>query len=272
MNEYIWGALIFKNSILFSQSSANHTPIKRFIVLSNVESTNNYAMAKLHAGMLDSGFCLFTHEQTAGKGQRGKSWSSNPGENITMSTVFPPSVSVPANVAAFPFLLSASMALACYDFIKDFPVSGISIKWPNDIYLGDRKAGGILIENVYMGSVWQWAVVGTGININQVDFPSAAGNAVSLKSITGDTYNVIALGRKLQVLLISRFDQLKSTSADQILGEYNANLYRKGQQIKIRKANAVLTATVERVSRTGELITRSGVERRFMPGEIEFVS
>ena len=70
MNEYIWGSLILKNSNLLPQTSANHTPITPFIVLSSVESTNNYAMAKLHAGMVDHGFCVLALEQYCGKGSK----------------------------------------------------------------------------------------------------------------------------------------------------------------------------------------------------------
>ncbi|HWJ29844.1 MAG TPA: hypothetical protein VNS32_25115, partial [Flavisolibacter sp.] len=73
---------------MLQQTSANHTPITPFIILSTTESTNNYAMAKLHAGMVQHTSCFFAIEQTGGRGQRGKQWLSNPGDNITMSSVF----------------------------------------------------------------------------------------------------------------------------------------------------------------------------------------
>jgi BirA family transcriptional regulator, biotin operon repressor / biotin---[acetyl-CoA-carboxylase] ligase len=253
------------------QTSANHTPIKRFIVLSRVESTNNYAMAKLHASIDASGFCFFALEQTAGKGQRGKTWTSNPGENITMSTVFPLWHRVSANVSAFPFLLSAAMALGCYDFIKDCNIPNLSIKWPNDIYFDDRKAAGILIENVFKSPAWRWAVIGTGVNINQQDFPVTTPNAVSLKMITGKTYNVIELGKKLHTVLTERFSQLSSSDTDVILDEYNSRLYRKGQEVKLKKDNTVFKARIDQVNANGELVTYAGVERTFRLGEVEFI-
>jgi BirA family transcriptional regulator, biotin operon repressor / biotin---[acetyl-CoA-carboxylase] ligase len=256
---------------LFAQTFANHTPITPFIILSTTGSTNNYAMAKLHAGMVEHGTCFFAIDQASGRGQRGKQWLSNPGDNITMSTIVAPTIGVPANVTAFPFVLSASMALGCYDFIKDCGLADVSIKWPNDVFLGDRKAAGILIENVYQGSSWKWAVVGTGVNINQKSFPPEAGTAVSFKMITGNLYNPIKLGKSLFKFLLKRFDQLKTVPVSTIMKEYNNHLYRKGDLVKLRKGNIVFSAQINGVKETGELITTGVAEQVFNVGEVEFI-
>jgi BirA family biotin operon repressor/biotin-[acetyl-CoA-carboxylase] ligase len=256
---------------LFPQTFANHTPITPFIVLSITESTNNYAMAKLHAGMVQYVTCFLATEQTQGRGQRGKIWISNPGDNITMSAAFPLSGRVSANVTAFPFVLSASMALGCYDFIKDCGLPDLYIKWPNDIYVGDRKAAGILIENVYRGSTWEWAVVGTGVNLNQIDFPAEAGKAISLKMITGFHYNPVHLGRSLFSFLIQRFEKLKDESAEAIIAEYNSRLYKKNQTIKLKKGNIVFPALVKQVNEAGQLVIQAATEQSFNVGEVEFV-
>jgi BirA family transcriptional regulator, biotin operon repressor / biotin---[acetyl-CoA-carboxylase] ligase len=271
VNEYIWGSLIFKNSNLFSQTFANHTPIKPFIVLSTTESTNNYAMAKLHAGMVEHVACFFAIEQTKGRGQRGKQWISKPGDNITMSTVFSATNCISANVTAFPFVMSAAMALGCYDFIKDCGLPDLSIKWPNDIYVGDRKAAGILIENVYRGSIWDWSVVGTGININQDSFPPEAGRAVSFKLVAGTHYNTLKLGKTLFTFLINRFAMLKSASIATIMDEYNAHLYMRGRSVRIRKENIVFSAIINKVSKSGEIHVTGSTEQTFNAGEVEFV-
>ncbi len=112
---------------MFAQTFANHAPIGPFIILSKVDSTNNYAMAKLHARMVSAGTCFQAVEQTAGKGQRGKDWIVKPGENITMSVAVQPSLYM-------PFIYSAAAALACFDFIKNLVNDEVYIKWPNDIY------------------------------------------------------------------------------------------------------------------------------------------
>jgi BirA family transcriptional regulator, biotin operon repressor / biotin---[acetyl-CoA-carboxylase] ligase len=256
---------------LFAQTFANHTPITPFIILSTTESTNNYAMAKLHAGMVDHGTCFFAIEQTHGRGQRGKQWLSNPGDNITMTTAVVPSGAISANVTAFPFVLSAAMALGCYDFIKDCGLPAVSIKWPNDVYSGDRKAAGILIENSYRGTTWDRAVVGTGVNINQERFPPEAGKAVSFKMITGQHYDTIHLGKKLFGSLLRRFDRLKSDPVAAIMEEYNSHLYRKGEQVKLRKGSIVFSARIEGVSANGQLITTGATQQLHNVGEVEFV-
>ena len=257
---------------MLAQTFANHIPVAPFIVLSTTESTNNYAMAKLHAGIVQHSTCFFAVEQTHGRGQRGRQWVSNPGENITMSTVFAPVHNVSAHLSAFPFLLSAVMALGCYDFIKDYGVPDVSIKWPNDLYIGDRKAAGILIENIYKGSAWQWSVVGTGVNMNQENFPEQIIRAVSLKMLTGIRYNSIKAGKLLFRFISDRFDKLQLSSADEIMSEYNLHLYRRGTEVKLKKESIVFTALISHVTANGELITTAGTEQAFNVGEVEFWS
>jgi BirA family biotin operon repressor/biotin-[acetyl-CoA-carboxylase] ligase len=260
---------------LFSQTPANPAPAGPFIILSGVESTNNYAMAKLHAGLLEPGTSLMALEQTAGKGQRGKQWLSKSGENITMSTVFAPSSYFSADKGSFltghPFLLSASMALACYDFIKGFGIQGNFIKWPNDVYSGDRKAAGILIENMLRGLSWEWAVVGTGVNINQHEFPGIENKAVSVSMLTGKKHDVGRCGKILQKHLASRFADIQERSAEEIMNEYNSHLYKKDQEVRLKKESMLFTTRVQSVSLNGELITRDTMERKFNVGEVEFV-
>jgi BirA family biotin operon repressor/biotin-[acetyl-CoA-carboxylase] ligase len=265
------GVLIFKNSNLFAQTFANHIPVTPFIVLSTTESTNNYAMAKLHAGIVQHGTCFFAVEQTQGRGQRGRQWLSDPGDNITMSIIYAPIHNVSANVVAFPFLLSAIMALGCYDFIKDYGIQDVSIKWPNDLYIGDRKAAGILIDNIYKGSAWLWSVVGTGVNINQEIFPEDASRAVSLKMLTGTHYNSINAGKLLFHFLSNRLDKFQLSSADEIMSEYNLHLYRRGAEVKLKKDNIIFTALISHVTANGELITSAGTEQAFNVGEVEFI-
>ena len=167
-----------------------------FNILDTVDSTNNYAMAKVHAGMARHGMVWFTREQTAGKGQRGKSWKSDKGKNIAMSLVLEPG-RLQINDQ---FHLSAAVAISCFEFFAAFAGEETKIKWPNDLFWRDRKAGGILIENVLQGKIWKWAVVGIGLNINQTKFDKSILNPVSLKQITGKTFDIIELGKSLHGL------------------------------------------------------------------------
>ena len=227
-------------------------------------------MAKLHAGMVDDGTCFQAIEQTQGKGQRGKRWHSNPGENITISTAFSIKRAGGANISTFPFLLSAAAALGCYDFIKDYAPGSIFIKWPNDIYLNDRKAAGILIENVLKGGMIEWSVVGTGVNVNERNFIERGLNAISLSEATSARHDVVKLGKHLHKCILGRFSMLSHVSASDLMDEYNSKLYKKGEEVILKKGNVNFKARIEKVSANGELVTTGAMERTFKVGEIEF--
>jgi BirA family biotin operon repressor/biotin-[acetyl-CoA-carboxylase] ligase len=239
-----------------------------FVELQSVDSTNNYAMGKVHEGMASHGMMIFAHEQWAGKGQRGKAWTSTPGENIIVSTVLQP-VNLPL-IMQFP--LSAAVALACHDLFGRYAgAEDTTIKWPNDLYWRDRKAGGILIENIFKGDQWAYAIIGTGININQTLFPDTARNPVSLKQITGRSFDAVALTHELGTYLEIRYQQLLTGRADILVAEYNQRLFRKDQPVRLKKEQAVFETVIKGVTATGELIARDTLERRFGFGEVEWL-
>ena len=204
-------------------------PIGRaFIELESVDSTNNYAMAQVHAGSASHGTIFFAHEQRAGKCQRGKIWASAPGENIMMSVVLEP-VFLPIT-DQFP--LSAAVALSCRDlFIRYAGIEQTAIKWPNDLYWRDRKAGGILIENAFRGDRWLFAIAGIGVNINQVQFPESLQTPVSLRQITGLAFDAVNLSRELGACLEQRFGQLRAKVVynGAVVGQRAAEIQGNGQ-------------------------------------------
>ena len=238
-----------------------------FIELHSVDSTNNYAMAQAVAGVATHGTLYFANEQWAGKGQRGRTWSSNPGENIIVSVVLEPV----AMSASRTFDLSAGVALACHDLISRYTgEEDAKIKWPNDLYWNDRKAGGILIENSFRGDRWAHAIVGIGININQTNFPNSAPNPVSLRQITGRSYDTVQLARELATCLDRRYRELEAGSAG-LIAEYNSQLYRLGKEVRLKKDNAAFDTVITGVSAQGRLQTRDVLEREFVFGEVEWV-
>lgn len=261
---------------MFAQTLPPAAPQRPFIILSTVDSTNNYAMAKLHASVLPHGTSLLALEQTAGKGQRGKQWLSAYGQNITMSTAFsiPHSFSadIITKIQSYPFLFSAAVALGCYDFIKACGVHDIKIKWPNDLYIGDRKAGGILIENIHRSSQWIWAVAGVGINLNQHHFDTAANKAISLSEITNRQFDVITAAQTLHRCLHQRISWLNTSHPQTVLLEYNQHLYKRNEPVRLKKNNAVFTTTITRVDLEGRLHSTDVIDRNFTVGEVEFVS
>lgn len=220
-----------------------------FTQLIRVDSTNNYAMALAQAGQASHGHAWFAQEQTAGKGQRGRVWKTEPGQNIILSVLLDTSwLAVSAQ-----FSLSVAVAVAVHEFYSGYAGEDTCIKWPNDLYWRDRKAGGILIENSIQGNIWQWAVAGMGININQVQFDAAIQKPVSLKQITGKTFDTVALAKELCGFLQQRFIQLQETGVAPLLELYNRHLFRKGERVKLHKENIAFECTIERVDEQGRL-------------------
>jgi BirA family biotin operon repressor/biotin-[acetyl-CoA-carboxylase] ligase len=239
---------------------------QKFIILERVDSTNNYAMAMVQNDEGGNGDAVFAIEQTAGKGRRGKSWKSNIGENIVLSLI----IQMQWLSVRQQFHLSAAVSLGCLDFLSKFIKTGIKIKWPNDIFISDRKAGGILIENILKGNLWQWSIIGIGLNINQQNFEDENFKATSLKKITGEDYNVIELARQLHLLILKRIEKLISGAFEDFLKEYNENLYCRNHMVKLRKGNIVFETCLEGVSEFGEIITKDIIERKFAFDEVKW--
>lgn len=252
-----------------------------FVELQSVDSTNKYAMKLAHAGMAQHGLVVFTHEQSDGKGQRGKNWHSEKGENITLSIIINPN---PLLVSE-QFKLSVCTAVTVYEFFSARAGDETKIKWPNDLYWRDRKAGGVLIENVIrisesevqshdpiaIGSTnWKWAVIGIGININQTSFPENLPNPVSLKQITGKNFEPVELAKELCSVFDKNFKLLVSGNFDALNKIYQNHLYKKDEIVKFKKGNRIFETTIKGVSESGQLITHHSMEERFEFGEIEW--
>jgi BirA family transcriptional regulator, biotin operon repressor / biotin---[acetyl-CoA-carboxylase] ligase len=178
------------------------------IELSTIDSTNIYAMAQIKEGLAKSGSCYTADFQTNGKGQHGRVWESNKGQNLLCSYILELNTLdalknwTPANQIGF----SAAIALGARAFFAAFAGSETKIKKPNDIYFSDRKAGGILIENLVRGQEWTWAVIGIGMNINQTEFSpealnSVSSNPISLQEITNQSWDVKKMQQHLSEAL-----------------------------------------------------------------------
>ena len=173
------------------------------IELSTIDSTNIYAMAQIKEGLAESGSCFRADYQTHGKGQHGRIWESSKGQNILCSYILELEKLddlkkwTPTDQIGF----SAAIALGIRAFFEAHTNGDTKIKRPNDIYWRDRKAGGILIENLLKGTAWTWTVIGIGININQTVFSPEAPNPVSLKQITGLDWDILSLQEALSKAL-----------------------------------------------------------------------
>ena len=239
---------------------------QNIIVLEIAESTNNYAMGLIQKGSISSGTGVFAYEQTAGKGRREKSWVTVPGQNITLSIV----VEMKWQPVLDQFPLSVAVALACRDFIAEKVENGVCIKWPNDIFITDSKAAGILIENVIKGTLWQWSVIGIGVNVNQGSFDEIDADVTSLKKESGKEYDILELARELQEMVLRRIEELKAGKFSKMMEEYNKHLYGRDKVVKLKKDTIVFETTIQSVSSAGQLITKDALERRFNFDEVVF--
>ncbi len=158
------------------------------IFLSDIDSTNSYAISMLNNVNVAEGTIIKTNYQTQGKGQRGSHWSASRGLNLTFSVILKPNF-LPL---AKHFYLYQISALSCYDTLSELINNShidIKIKWPNDILVNKRKLAGILIENNLLNNQINWSVIGIGINVNQLLFDTNP-NAVSLKMLTSQEYDL----------------------------------------------------------------------------------
>lgn len=187
------------------------------IILPVADSTNNWVAA--NSDTLTHGDMVMAMEQTAGRGQRGNSWEADPGQNLTLSILLQPE----GIEAARQFDISRAVALGTAGMLRHHLRQEVLIKWPNDIYVDDRKIAGILIENTLTGRLINRSIAGIGVNINQRVFRSDAPNPVSLRQLTGLTYDLEPLARSLGERILSAL----ALPIDELRRRYDSFLWRR---------------------------------------------
>ena len=231
-------------------------------------STNTEAAALLRENRASEGCVVLTDDQTAGRGQRGNSWESAPGENLTLSVVWRPTFLD----AGQQFLLSQAVALGVHDWASALlkPASELKLKWPNDIYFGTQKLGGVLIENSLSGVKIQSSIVGIGLNVNQRHFHMPT--ATSLAALTGRHFDRIALTERLLEALEKRYLQLRAGQVGELRRAYLAALYRYQEPHDYEVAEGRARGQIVGVEADGRLALEIGGEvRRFGLQEVRYV-
>ncbi len=192
-----------------------------YIKVSQTASTNTY-LSRL-AATLPGGTVIYTPSQTAGRGQKGNSWESEDGKNLTFSML----LKRPPVKARDQFYLSEAAALAVVEALSAEAGDQFTVKWPNDVYWRDKKACGMLIESSLDGTDIAHSVIGIGININQERFLSDAPNPVSLKGITGHEHDLMAILKRVCSRIEQLVDALGDDNARESLHrQYMTALYR----------------------------------------------
>jgi len=221
------------------------------IHLQKTDSTNRYLQLASEAEDMPSGSVVTADEQTSGRGQRGTSWESEAGLNLTFSILYLPS-GLPANK---PFAISEMISL-CVKRTLDSYLPDISIKWPNDIYYKDRKIAGILIENVIMQGQITKSIIGVGLNVNQTVFYGDAPNPVSMRQITGRFYDTDEILSRLMQEFAHQSARLDGFCYEAIHSDYFDLIYRKEGFHKYVDAQGGFLAAISSIEPAGHIILR----------------
>ena len=228
------------------------------------------------------GVVFFTFHQTAGRGQYGNKWESEPHQNIAISIVLKPTFLNPRE----QFHLNKAISLAVYDIIAQFVIArhgalslggtkqagGVSIKWANDIYVNDKKIAGILIQNSLSGANIQSSIIGIGLNINQLHFHNLP-HATSLKIETGKDFDLMEIVEKICQSIEHRYLQLKTRNFNKIHDEYISKLFRWGEDALYQYPDgAYFQGKIVGVNEVGKLCIESkkGIED-FDIKEVKFI-
>jgi BirA family biotin operon repressor/biotin-[acetyl-CoA-carboxylase] ligase len=227
--------------------------------LGEVDSTNRFFMDWLLKERPAEGTVIIADSQTAGRGMDGTVWESAPGMNLTFSVVLYPDFLAPET----QFYLNKAISLGLADAIHEIlpGKDDIRIKWPNDIYVGDKKLAGTLIQNGIKGSHFDYAVIGIGLNVNQVGFPASVTNPVSLNKVTGKEFNLEVVFRIIVNHLNLRYDQLKQGSTQAIDTDYLHRLYRFQQLSDFIFKGKPISGKITGVNRYGQLVIEVSGEK-----------
>lgn len=217
-----------------------------------LDSTNNYAMQLVNDGLSQHGDIVCTLHQTQGRGQRGKVWSEAKGQSLLFSIIVHPK-----HELSRQFDLNFLIATVVSRYLEIIDSNWkINIKWPNDIYINDKKAVGILSENSIRGSEWTNAIIGIGMNVFQTQFDEHLSNATSLAINSTNKFDMLLILKDLRNGILNAFIDLKKSGADPFIEYYNQHLWKKNNwmQFEDRNSNEVFDAQILQVNELGQLL------------------
>ena len=244
---------------------------QNLLTLKEVNSTNDFLKNLLsNSKPLPEGTVIMAESQFAGRGQQQNKWHSQPGKNLTFSILLNPGFLDISN----QFDLNRVISLGVVDALEPLLGNDLKIKWPNDIYYGDKKLGGILIENIIQGTQLKHAIIGIGLNINQDSFPEAAGNAISLKQILHKDYDLSVLLSDICSHIEAWYLKLREAKKETIRIAYLDRLYWLNQLKQFRSNSGTFAGVITNVKNNGMLvvINEEGAELEFSLKEIEFLN
>lgn len=213
---------------------------------------------------------VYVGKQQEGRGQRGNSWESEPYKNLTFSFLLHPTFLPAEN----QFELSMVVSLSIVATLERYGLNPL-IKWPNDIYVGDKKICGILIENDISGSgALSRSVVGIGLNINQSLFLSDAPNPTSVVLECGREHAVTEVLHTFCEEFMSLYTSFSKSELLNIEEVYTSHLYRLGVEAKYRDAEGEFMGTIRGIAEWGTLVIEkeNGEECHYQFKEVTYIN
>ncbi len=218
---------------------------RNLVYFETINSTNTYLTEK--SDEYSEGTIILAGEQTAGRGQRGNQWQSNPNENLTFSLLLKPNFMAAQN----QFELNMMICLALQKSLSIFLGDETKIKWSNDIFCGNKKIAGVLIENTLKGTQIENSVIGIGLNVNQIsfDYPHAS----SMQHITGKKY----LLENILITILKYIEEgyllLKNTNIS-LKMHYLTHLYRFNTKAFFKTNDEVWEGKIIDIESSGKLV------------------
>lgn len=240
------------------------------IKLETVDSTNSYLkkMANTQEN-LPNFLTVWTPKQTNGVGQYAAKWEVEPYKNLTFSVLCKYSDFDLQNY----FLLNMLTSIAVTKSLEALEISGISIKWPNDILISKRKVGGILIENIIRKAKIDKSIIGIGLNVNQLNFNNLP-KASSLKNCTGKEYDIESLMKQILMNLKKYFNDIQCINFEDVYLEYEKYLFQLNKVSAFRAGNRnSFSGIIRKVRSSGELVVEieDGTFKVFSLKEVEML-
>ena len=236
------------------------------IHIEETDSTNRW-LKECHKGI--DPIVAWAEYQTAGKGCGSNSWESERGKNLTFSMLIHPE-EIPANEQ---FRITEITSVALCETLGKYLDEKVEIKWPNDIYVGDKKICGMLIENNLTGISIHRSICGVGININQEVFNSSAPNPISLRQIIGRVVDPALVLSSFMKHLHSNYELLKEGNVKTLHSYYMQSLFRREGLFCFKDKQGEFKASIEKVELNGRLWLKDEdrKERSYLFKEVEYV-
>jgi len=243
---------------------------QNLLTLKEVDSTNNFLKNLLtNSKPVPEGTVIMAETQYAGRGQQNNKWHAEPGKNLTFSLLLQPHFLD----VTHQFDLNRAISMGVYDTLCTLLGNDLKIKWPNDIYYGDKKLGGMLIENLLQGSRIKNSIIGIGLNINQDQFPDDAVNATSVKQILHKDYALIDILADICNNIEGWYLKLKAGKTDLLRDAYLSKLYWLNEEKRFKTAGQEFSGVITGVKHNGLLVVKhQDTETTYNLKEIEFLN